>query len=123
MVNIDPLLQRNMSFAASRAHEEASIIARRQVCVITCLDPRTDPSAFLGLEPGDAMVVRNAGGRVSAGVLNDLACTGYLTRTLVPGGPRSEVAVVPRPPAFGGRRHFAAEARFVGHDSRGRRRA
>jgi carbonic anhydrase len=57
--------------------------------VITCLDPRTDPSAFLELDLGDAMVVRNAGGRVSADVLKDLAYIGYLARTLVPGGPRT----------------------------------
>ena len=65
MANIDQLLQRNKDFAASCAHEEASIIARHQVYVITCLDPRTDPSAFLELDLGDAMEVRNAGGRVS----------------------------------------------------------
>jgi carbonic anhydrase len=61
MASIDQLLQRNKDFAATCAHEEASIIARHQVCVITCLDPRTDPSAFLELQPGDAMMVRNAG--------------------------------------------------------------
>jgi hypothetical protein len=53
--------------------------------VITCLDPRTDPSAFLGLELGDAMVIRNAGGRVSPDVLKDLAYIGYLSSTIVPG--------------------------------------
>jgi carbonic anhydrase len=63
MVNIDRFLQRNKDFAATGAHEGASIIARHQVYVITCLDPRTDPSAFLELDLGDAMVVRNAGGR------------------------------------------------------------
>jgi carbonic anhydrase len=94
MANSDQLLQRNKDFAATCAHEEASIIARHQVYVITCLDPRTDPSAFLDLQLGDAMVVRNAGGRVSAGVLKDLAYIGYLSRTIVPGGPRFEVAVV-----------------------------
>ena len=94
MANIDPLLRRNKDFAATGAHEKASIIARYPVYVITCLDPRTDPSAFLGLEVGDAMVIRNAGGRVSPGVLEDLAYIGYLSRTIVPGGPRFEVAVV-----------------------------
>ena len=94
MANIDPFLQRNKDFAATCAHGEASIIARHQVYVITCLDPRTDPSAFLELELGDAMVVRNAGGRVSADVLKDLAYIGYLASTLVPGGPPFEVAVV-----------------------------
>src|SRR5260221_4501683 len=94
MATIAPLLRRNKDFAATGAHETASIVAKYPVYVITCLDPRTDPSAFLGLEVGDAMVIRNAGGRVSPGVLEDLAYIGYLSRTLVPGGPRFEVAVV-----------------------------
>ena len=94
MAHIDPLLQRNKDFAATGVHETAGIVAKFPVYVITCLDPRTDPSAFLGLELGDAMVIRNAGGRVSPDVLKDLAYIGYLSRTIVPGGPRFEVAVV-----------------------------
>jgi carbonic anhydrase len=94
MANIDPLLRRNKDFAATGAHEAASIVAKYPVYVITCLDPRTDPSAFLRLELGDAMVIRNAGGRVTPGVVKDLAYIGYLSHTLVPGGPRFEVAVV-----------------------------
>jgi carbonic anhydrase len=109
MANIDPFLQRNKDFAASGAHERASIVARHQVYVITCLDPRTDPSAFLELELGDAMVVRNAGGRVSADVLKDLAYIGYLARTRVPGGPRFEVAVVHHTQCG---THFLAEDKF-----------
>ena len=94
MASIDPLLRRNQDFAAGGAYEGVSIVARHPVYVITCLDPRTDPSAFLELELGDAMVIRNAGGRVSPGVLKDLAYICYLSNTLVPGGPRFEVAVV-----------------------------
>jgi len=94
MAHIDPLLRRNKDFAATSANEKASIIARYPVYVITCLDPRTDPSAFLGLELGDAMVIRNAGGRVSPDVLKDLAYICYLARMLVPAGPRFEVAIV-----------------------------
>jgi hypothetical protein len=63
----DQVLQRNKDFAATCAHEEAGIIARHQICVITCLDPRTDPSAFLDLDLGDAMVV--GVGRTPAQVL------------------------------------------------------
>jgi carbonic anhydrase len=94
MAHIDPLLRRNKDFAATSAHEKASILARYPVYVITCLDPRTDPSAFLGLELGDAMVIRNAGGRVSPDVLKDLAYICYLARRLVPAGPLFEVAIV-----------------------------
>jgi carbonic anhydrase len=109
VANIDQFLQRNKDFAASGAHEGASIIARHQVYVITCLDPRTDPSAFLELGLGDAMVVRNAGGRVSAAVLRDLAYIGYLASALVPGGPRFEVAVVHHTQCG---THFLADDKF-----------
>src|SRR5258708_249696 len=94
MEDMDAVLRGNKAFAATGAHETASIVAKYPVYVITWLDTRTDPSAFLGLEVGEAMVIRNAGGRVSPGVLEDLAYIGYLSRTLVPGGPRFEVAVV-----------------------------
>jgi carbonic anhydrase len=94
MANMDLFLQRNKDFAATGAYDGVSMIARQQVYVITCLDPRTDPSAFLELDLGDAMVVRNAGGRVSADVLKDLAYIGYLASTLAEGGARFEVAVV-----------------------------
>jgi carbonic anhydrase len=69
MASTDRFLQRNKDFAATGAHEGASIIARHQVCVITCLHPRAGPSTFPKLDLGDAMVVRNAGRRVSADVL------------------------------------------------------
>jgi carbonic anhydrase len=94
MGNLEPLLRRNQGFATTDAHKRATIVAKYPVYVITCLDPRTDPSAFLELELGDAMVVRNAGGRVSPDVLKDLAYIGYLSHSVVPGGPRFEVAVV-----------------------------
>src|SRR5216683_4956240 len=94
MASIDPLLRRHKHFATTGAHKGASIVAKHQVLVITCLDPRTDPSAFLELELGDAMVIRNAGGRVSPDVLTDLAYIGYLSEVVTPAGPRFEVAVI-----------------------------
>jgi carbonic anhydrase len=94
MAHFDPLLVRNRDFATTNAREGTSISAKLKVYVITCLDPRTDPSAFLELGLGDAMVVRNAGGRVSPDVLTDLAYIGYLSGVVIPGGPRFEVAVI-----------------------------
>jgi carbonic anhydrase len=95
MAHIDPLLERNRGFAATDAREGISILAKHPVYVITCLDPRTDPSAFLGLELGDAMVIRNAGGRVTPDVLRELALIGYLTEAVFKiEGPLFEVAVI-----------------------------
>jgi carbonic anhydrase len=95
MAHIDPLLERNRHFATTPARQGICIISKYPVYVITCLDPRTDPAGFLELDLGDAMVIRNAGGRVSHDVLVDLAYIGYLSDTVVnPDGARFEVAVI-----------------------------
>jgi carbonic anhydrase len=62
--------------------------------VITCLDPRVDPAHILGLGLGDAMVVRNVGGRVTPEVINDVAFIGQLAENVLPDGPLFEVAVI-----------------------------
>ncbi len=79
MPDITPLLERNKHFATTQAYEGAPIYPRREVCVITCLDPRTDPANFLELEAGDAVVIRNAGGRVNQALIDDLAFITYLS--------------------------------------------
>jgi carbonic anhydrase len=89
------LLERNGAFARSDAHVGVSVIPRLQAFVLTCLDPRVDPAAFLGLRLGDAMVVRNAGGRVTPEVIDDVAFIGFLAEAMIgTDGPLFEVAVV-----------------------------
>jgi carbonic anhydrase len=46
---------------------------RLALAVLTCMDARIDPLALLGLAPGDAHVVRNAGGIVDVGAVRSLA--------------------------------------------------
>lgn len=41
--------------------------------ILACADHRADPHEALGLDPGDAVIIRNAGGRITPGVLTDLA--------------------------------------------------
>ena len=70
---------------------------RVPVLVVTCLDPRTDPAAFLGVGPGDAPVVRNAGGRVTDAVIRDVAFIASLAAlfgAVGSDGPALEVAVI-----------------------------
>lgn len=88
------LLERNASFAEADGHVGVPMFPRQPIFVVTCLDPRTDPAAFLGLIPGDAAVVRNAGGRVTPTVVDDVAFIAFLAEQMVPGGPLFEVAVV-----------------------------
>jgi carbonic anhydrase len=94
MSSLRPLLERNRAFAATGAHAGLAIMPRQQVFLVTCLDPRVDPAAFLGVELGDAPVIRNAGGRVTEAVIDDIAFISYLARTMIPDGPLFEVAIV-----------------------------
>lgn len=80
----DEIRDRNRRFAAAGSHLDVPLMPRLGLFVVTCLDPRTDPAAVLGLEPGDAAVVRNAGGRVTERVLRDLAFIHALAEGAVP---------------------------------------
>src|SRR5262249_51384726 len=87
-------LARNRAFPAGGGHEGATIFPALRLLVITCLDPRVDPAPVLGLDLGDAMVVRNGGGRVTPEVINNIAFVAQLAAKTVPDGPLFEVAVM-----------------------------
>jgi carbonic anhydrase len=91
---IEYALERNRAFAAAGDHEGAVVFPDLRLFVITCLDPRVDPAHFFGLGLGDAMVVRNVGGRVTPEVINDVAFIGQLAENALPDGPLFEVAVI-----------------------------
>jgi carbonic anhydrase len=97
MSNIDPLLSRNAAFAAGDVRHNTPrlpFLPHRGLYVITCVDPRTDPADFLGLEFGEAIVARTIGGRVTPAVIQDLAYIGYLVETKAPEGPYFEAAII-----------------------------
>jgi carbonic anhydrase len=45
----------------------------QKVAVLTCMDARVDVTALLGLRPGDAHVIRNAGGRATPDAMRAIA--------------------------------------------------
>ncbi len=53
----------------------------RHLAILTCMDARIDVSALLGLRPGDAHVIRNAGGRASTDALHALAISQAVMHT------------------------------------------
>ena len=97
MTRMTPLLQRNDQFAATYTPGPLGPPAA-QMLIVTCLDHRVDPAIVLGLQLGDAPVIRNAGGRVTQAVIDDLAYLGFLAGQLFggQGAPDTlfEVAVV-----------------------------
>jgi carbonic anhydrase len=52
--------------------------AARGLAVLTCIDSRIEPLSMLGLRPGDAKILRNAGARVTDDVLRTLVLASYL---------------------------------------------
>jgi carbonic anhydrase len=94
MNGIDSALERNRAFATAGGHEGAVVLPNLQLVVVTCLDPRTDPARFLGIELSDAFVIRNVGGRVTPEVVNDIAFIGQIGENVFPDGPLFEVAVI-----------------------------
>src|SRR5580693_1689772 len=81
MTRMTPLLEHNQHFA--RTYTPAALgLPAAQVLVVTCLDHRIDPALVLGLQLGDAPVIRNAGGRVTTAVIDDIAFLAFLAEQL-----------------------------------------
>ena len=84
MTKMSPLLERNEQFAATYTPGPLGPPAA-QVVIVTCLDHRVDPAIILGLQLGDAVVIRNTGGRVTQAVIDDIAYLAFLAGQLVSG--------------------------------------
>ena len=76
------LLDRNRSFAEQFAAGDLKISPRMSTILLTCLDARVDPAHLFGLGLGDALVMRNAGGRVTPAVMRDLGILGVLAAAI-----------------------------------------
>jgi carbonic anhydrase len=72
VTDVDRLLAANQASAAVHTRP-ADSTPSRHLAVLTCMDTRIDVLAALGLELGEAHVLRNAGGRVTEDVLRSLA--------------------------------------------------
>ncbi len=60
----DEFLKSDEQYVASFSKGDLPMPPGRKVAVVTCMDARLDPAKFLGLQEGDAHMIRNAGGRV-----------------------------------------------------------
>lgn len=78
MTAFDDLLAANERFTGTFKNSELTGTAARGLAVVTCMDSRIDPLGLLGLRPGDAKIMRNAGARVTDDVLRTLILAVYL---------------------------------------------
>lgn len=65
MPEFDDLLVANQAYADNFSLSGFDGIAHAGVAMVTCMDSRIDPLRMIGLEPGDAKILRNPGGRVT----------------------------------------------------------
>jgi carbonic anhydrase len=94
MNNLDSMLQRNKDFAARQSAAGTLMpslpraLPNVKAIIIGCADMRVDPADILGLKPGEAVVIRNIGGRITPGLLEQLALLGRIVEVAgeIPGG-------------------------------------
>src|ERR1700732_3636168 len=94
MNNLDHFLQRNKEFAAQQSAEGTLMpsllraMPNVKAVIIGCADMRVDPAHVLGIKPGEAVVMRNIGGRITPGLLEELGLLGRIGEVAreIPGG-------------------------------------
>ncbi len=86
MDTIETLTARNKQFATRQFTGGLAMMPKLKTMIIGCADPRVDPADVLGLELGDAAVIRNVGGRITPATLQTMAML-RLVAAADPAGP------------------------------------
>jgi len=92
--NLDSMLKRNKDFAAQQSAAGTLMpslpraLPDVKAVIIGCADMRVDPAHVLGIKPGEAVVMRNIGGRITPGLLEQLGLLGRIGEVAgeIPGG-------------------------------------
>lgn len=79
------LIDRNRHFAATFNRGDLPILPQLRTVLLTCADARVDPAHVLGLDLGEAVVIRNTGGRVTRAVIEEIATLAVLVNALTEG--------------------------------------
>ena len=72
------ILSSNEKYFRTFQHSELTGTARKGLAIVTCMDSRISPLAVVGMQAGDAKILRNAGARVTDDVLRTLVLASYL---------------------------------------------
>ncbi len=94
MSDLESMLERNKDFAARQSAAGTLMpslpraLPNVKAIIIGCADMRVDPAHVLGIKPGEAVVIRNIGGRITPGLLEQLGLLGRIGEVAgeIPGG-------------------------------------
>jgi len=78
MDDFSDLFAANAEFVKAFKSQELTGQAKKGLAIITCMDSRIDPLRIVGMQPGDAKILRNAGARVTEDVLRTLVLATHL---------------------------------------------
>src|ERR1700728_5032764 len=84
MNSLDSMLERNKKFAAQQSAAGTLMpslpraLPNVKAIIIGCADMRVDPADVLGIKPGGAVIMRNIGGRITPGLLEQLRMLGRI---------------------------------------------
>lgn len=80
--NVQKFLTANKKYAEDFGNKGGlAVRPARKLMVLTCMDSRLEPMKFLGLDLGDAHIIRNAGGRASEDAIRSLVISNTLLGT------------------------------------------
>jgi carbonic anhydrase len=88
MSSLDSMLERNKDFAAQQTAAGTLMPSLPQATpnikaiIIGCVDMRVDPAHIFGIQPGEALVIRNVGGRITPGLLEELGLLGRVGQVM-----------------------------------------
>jgi carbonic anhydrase len=90
---VDTLMERNKTFAAQQSADSLMpslphALPNVKAVIIGCADMRVDPADMLGIAPGEVVAMRNIGGRVTPGLLEQMGMLGRIGEVAgaIPGG-------------------------------------
>ena len=72
------IISANSKFIENFQNSELTGTARKGLAIVTCMDSRISPLTVVGMQAGDAKILRNAGARVTDDVLRTLVLASYL---------------------------------------------
>ncbi|MEI7943430.1 MAG: carbonic anhydrase [Actinomycetes bacterium] len=78
MKGFDDIFSANAQYVKEFQSSALTGQAARGLAIVTCIDSRIAPLAIMGMQPGDAKIIRNAGARVTEDVLRTLVLATHL---------------------------------------------
>lgn len=78
MRGFEDIYSANRRYVEDFQSSELTGQAARGLAIVTCIDSRIAPLAIMGMQPGDAKIIRNAGARVTEDVLRTLVLATHL---------------------------------------------